>query len=45
MVLEQLAAIRVDDQHRTRQLRHRYLALLLDAFRTPGTALPGPPPA
>jgi AcrR family transcriptional regulator len=33
----------VDDQHRTRRLRH--LALLLDASRTPGTALPGPPPA
>src|SRR4029450_3822730 len=34
-VLEQLAAIRVRDEERTSQLRHRYLALLLDALHAP----------
>ncbi len=44
-LLEQLAAVRVADGERTRQLRHRYLALLLDAHRiSSGSALPGPPP-
>jgi AcrR family transcriptional regulator len=44
-LFEQVAAIRAGDQHRTVQLRHRYLALLLDALRTPGaTPLPGPSP-
>jgi hypothetical protein len=32
MLLEQLAAIRVADEERTRQLRHRYLALILEAL-------------
>jgi len=42
---EQLAAIRASDQQRTSQLRHRYLALLLDALHTPAAApLPGPAP-
>jgi AcrR family transcriptional regulator len=45
LLLEQLAAVRVADEERTRQLRHRYLALLLDALRArSGTPLPGPPP-
>lgn len=46
MLLEQLAAIRVRSEEWTRQLRHRYLALLLDALHTPsGTLLAGPPPS
>jgi AcrR family transcriptional regulator len=45
LIFEQLAAIRVGDDQRTRQLRQRYLALLLDAVHNPSTAaLPGPPP-
>jgi AcrR family transcriptional regulator len=45
LLLEQLAAVRVADEERTRQLRHRYLALLLDALNaSSGTRLPGPPP-
>jgi Transcriptional regulator SbtR-like, C-terminal domain len=34
-VFEQVASIRLGDQDRTSQLRHRYLALLLDALHTP----------
>ena len=46
MLLEQLAAIRVADEERTRQLRHRYLALLLEALQAPsGSPLLGPPPS
>ncbi len=45
LLLEQLAADRVADEERTRQLRHRYLALILDALRvSSGSPLPGPPP-
>jgi AcrR family transcriptional regulator len=45
-VFEQLAAIRVGDDERTRELRHRYLALQLDAVRGPQTSdLPGRPPS
>ena len=45
LLLEQVAALRVGDEQRTRELRHRYLALLLDADREPsGEPLPGPPP-
>jgi AcrR family transcriptional regulator len=45
-VFEQLAAVRVGDEERTRQLRHRYLALQLDALHNPSTtALPGPAPS
>jgi AcrR family transcriptional regulator len=45
MLFEQLASIRLGDEGRTRQLRHRYLALLLDAIHRPSeTRLPGPPP-
>jgi AcrR family transcriptional regulator len=44
-VFEQVASIRLGDQQRTRQLRHRYLALLLDGLRAPSPGpLPGPPP-
>jgi AcrR family transcriptional regulator len=46
LLLEQLAAVRIGDEERTRQLRRRYLALLLDALRSPpGARLPGPPPS
>jgi AcrR family transcriptional regulator len=46
LLLEQLAAVRVEDEERTRHLRHRYLALLLDALSTPSEyPLPGPPPS
>jgi AcrR family transcriptional regulator len=46
LLFEQLAAMRVLDEERTRQLRSRYLALLLDALRAPsGSPLPGPPPS
>jgi AcrR family transcriptional regulator len=45
-VFEQVASIRLGDPDRTRQLRHRYLALLLDALHTPSPGpLPGPPPS
>jgi AcrR family transcriptional regulator len=44
-LFEQVASIRLGDEARTSQLRHRYLTLLLDALRTPSPgALPGPPP-
>jgi AcrR family transcriptional regulator len=44
-LFEQLAAVRVADATRTRELRHRYLALLLDAVHTqPSVPLPGPAP-
>jgi AcrR family transcriptional regulator len=45
MLFEQLAAVRLGDERRTRQLRHRYLALLLEALHQPSAnSLPGPPP-
>ena len=44
-LFEQVASIRLGDEVRTSQLRHRYLALLLDALHTPAPGpLPGPPP-
>ncbi|PZS09265.1 MAG: hypothetical protein DLM64_10835 [Solirubrobacterales bacterium] len=44
-VFEQLAAVRVRDPNRTRELRRRYLALTLRAIETKADqALPGPPP-
>jgi hypothetical protein len=44
-LFEQPASVRAADEQRTRQLRHRYLALLLDALRgRPGATLPGPRP-
>jgi AcrR family transcriptional regulator len=46
LLLEQLAAVRVLDRERTRQLRHRYLALLLDGLHHPSAPpLPGPAPS
>jgi AcrR family transcriptional regulator len=46
LLFEQLAAVRIGDEGRIRQLRRRYLALLLDALRVPsGSPLPGPPPS
>jgi AcrR family transcriptional regulator len=45
LIFEQLQAVRAGDEDRARQLRHRYLALLLDALHAPsGSPLPGPPP-
>jgi AcrR family transcriptional regulator len=45
LILEQVSSIRLGDESRTRELRHRYLALFLDGLRTGGAAdLPGPPP-
>jgi AcrR family transcriptional regulator len=45
LVLEGCAAIRVPDADRTRQLRRRHLALLLDGLAAGGGAkLPGPAP-
>ena len=46
LLLEQLAAVWMGDEERTRQLRRRYLALLLDAIHDrSGSRLPGPPPS
>jgi len=46
LLLEQLAAVRVAGEERTRQLRHRYLALLFEALHAPSESqLPGPPPS
>jgi AcrR family transcriptional regulator len=45
MLFEQLASLRVGDRERTRALRRRYLALVLEAVRAPGAGpLPGAPP-
>ncbi|HEU5106935.1 MAG TPA: helix-turn-helix domain-containing protein, partial [Micromonosporaceae bacterium] len=35
LILEQVASVRLGDDERTRQLRHRYLALILEALRPP----------
>jgi AcrR family transcriptional regulator len=46
LLFEQVASIRLGDQQRTSQLRHRYLTLLLDGLHTPSPGpLPGPPPS
>ncbi len=45
LLLEQIAALRMGDADRTNDLRHRYLALLLDGVRAKGPALPGSPPS
>jgi len=46
LIHEQVSAITLGDDSRTRELRHRYLALFLDGLRSGGTdPLPGPPPA
>jgi AcrR family transcriptional regulator len=44
LLFEQLQAVRVGNEQRTRQLRHRYLTLLLDALHATAAPLPGPPP-
>ena len=45
LLFEQLAAIQLGDEERRHELRHRYLALLLEALRAPPSApLPGPEP-
>ncbi len=45
-LFEQIASVRTPDEQRTRQLRHRYLTLLLDALRAPSNSpLPGPAPS
>jgi AcrR family transcriptional regulator len=45
VMFEMIAAIRIGNERRTRQLRHRYLGMLLDALhQTPEEPLPGPPP-
>ncbi|HEY2948289.1 MAG TPA: helix-turn-helix domain-containing protein [Micromonosporaceae bacterium] len=45
LILEQIASVRLGDERRTGALRHRYLALALDALRPgAGDALPGPAP-
>ena len=44
-VFEQVASVRLGDPDRTRQLRHRYLGLLLDGLHSPSPEpLAGPPP-
>jgi len=46
LVFELVAAIRASTPQRTTELRHRYLALILDGMRASGPGqLPGPPPA
>jgi AcrR family transcriptional regulator len=45
LLLEQVQSIRLGDEQRTKQLRHRYMTLALDALHNPGTPLPGPPPS
>ena len=35
LLLEQFAAVRIGDKERSLQLRHRYLALFLEAIRAP----------
>lgn len=46
LLFEQLASVKLGDEARTVQLRHRYLALMLDSMHLPPGAspLPGPPP-
>jgi AcrR family transcriptional regulator len=45
LILEQIAAVRIGDEDRTSQLRHRYLTLVLDGLRPAATTkLPGPAP-
>lgn len=44
LLLEGCAAIRLPDPERTRELRQRYLAVLLAGLAAAGEPLPGPPP-
>ena len=46
LVFELVAAVKFADPERTAELRHRYLALILDGMRAADRGeLPGPPPA
>jgi AcrR family transcriptional regulator len=46
LIFEQVTAVRLPDEARSRCLRERCLALMLDALRqSPAEPLPGPPPA
>lgn len=46
LIFEQLAAVRVGSDIRSRELRHRYLSLMLDALHQPDAdPPPGPAPA
>jgi AcrR family transcriptional regulator len=46
LVFELVAAVKIRAPERTRELRHRYLALILDGLRaSEREELPGPPPA
>jgi AcrR family transcriptional regulator len=45
LILEQVSALRLGDDQRTRQLRRRYLALFLAGLRSGSPPLPGPPPS
>ena len=50
VILEQITSIKLGDEARTSQLRHRYLTLMLEAMHRPAerpggdSELPGPPP-
>jgi AcrR family transcriptional regulator len=44
LILEQVSAIRLGGERRTRALRHRYLALFLAGLRVTSPPLPGPAP-
>ncbi|MGN9908961.1 TetR/AcrR family transcriptional regulator [Phytohabitans sp. LJ34] len=45
LILEQIASVRLGDDARTGELRHRYLALILQGLSHPDPrTLPGPPP-
>jgi AcrR family transcriptional regulator len=46
LIFELVAAIKISTPERTKELRHRYLALILDGLRARDREeLPGPPPA
>jgi hypothetical protein len=46
MLLEALSSVKLGDEGRTRELRHRYLSLILDGLRLENAeALPGAPPS
>lgn len=45
LIFEQLSAIKLGDAARSRRLRQRYLAILLDSLREPPTHSPLPEPA
>jgi hypothetical protein len=44
LILEQVSAVRLGSDARTRELRRRYLALFLAGLRVDAPRLPGPPP-